>query len=51
VLVVATDKDAAQEWAKVKGVTHVSDQSGAREYAHPTVPPVPFEPLRDRNKD
>lgn len=49
VLVVATDKDAAQEWAKVKGVTHVSDQSGAHEYSHPTVPPVPFEPLRDRN--
>jgi hypothetical protein len=26
----------------------VSDQSGAGEYEHPTAPPVPFQPLRDR---
>lgn len=48
VLVVANDRDSAREWAKVKGVTHVSDQSGAGEYEHPTEPPVPFEPLHDR---
>jgi hypothetical protein len=49
VLVVA-DKDSAQAWAKVKGVTHVSDQGGgAREYEHPNAPPVPFQPLHDRN--
>lgn len=49
VLVVATDTASAQEWAKVGGVTHVSDQAGgARQYAHPTEPPVPFEPLHDR---
>ncbi|MET0532655.1 MAG: hypothetical protein ABW171_00380 [Steroidobacter sp.] len=50
VLVVASSREAAQAWAKVEGVTHVSDQSGgARQYEHPTPPPVSFEPLRDRN--
>jgi len=49
VLVVATDTESAQEWARVKGVTHVSDQGeGKSRYAHPTVPPVPFQPLHDR---
>ncbi|MBL8270185.1 hypothetical protein [Steroidobacter sp.] len=49
VLVVATDHEAAQEWAKAAGVTHVSDQAGgARQYAHPTEPPIAFEPLHDR---
>ena len=49
VLVVARDKASAQEWAKVKGVTHVSDQSGgSNQYAHPNPPVVPFEPLSDR---
>ncbi|HEY5761403.1 MAG TPA: hypothetical protein VIU34_36530 [Steroidobacter sp.] len=49
VLVVASDRDSAQAWAEVQGVTHVSDQSGAGEYEHPTEPPVPFERLRDRS--
>lgn len=49
VLVVAKDKDSAQAWAKVPGVTHVSDQSGgSNQYAHPNEPAVPFEPLHDR---
>jgi hypothetical protein len=49
VLVVARDKESAQAWAKVKGVTHVSDQSGGSDqYAHPNEPAVPFEPLHDR---
>jgi hypothetical protein len=52
VLVIATDKDSAQEWARVKGVTHVSDQAGAAtKYKHPTVPPVPFQPLHDRSAE
>jgi hypothetical protein len=50
VLVVATDKDSAQTWAQVKGVTHVSDQAGgAKEYEHPNAPAVAFEALHDRN--
>lgn len=49
VLVVASDRDSAQAWAKVKGVTHVSDQAGgAKEYEHPTDPPLPFESVNDR---
>ena len=49
VLVVAKDKESAQAWAKVPGVTHVSDQSGgSNQYAHPNEPAVPFEPLHDR---
>jgi len=48
VLVVARGPEAARAWAKVKGVTDVSSQFGDREYEHPTVPPVPFEPLHDR---
>jgi hypothetical protein len=49
VLVVAKDKESAQAWAKVKGVTHVSDQSGgSNQYAHPNQPAVPFEPMHDR---
>lgn len=51
VLVVATDKESAQAWARVEGVTHVSDQSGAKQYEHPTVPPIPFEPLHDRKRN
>lgn len=51
VLVVASDREAAQAWAKVKGVTHVSDQHGPGEYAHPNEPPVSFEPLYDRTDD
>jgi hypothetical protein len=48
VLVIARDKDSAQEWAKVRGVTHVSDQATS-EYGHPNAPPVPFQPLHDRD--
>jgi hypothetical protein len=49
VLVVATDHDAAQAWAKVPGVTHVSDQSGGgKQYEHPNQPAVAFKPLNDR---
>lgn len=51
VLVVARDKASAQAWANVPGVTHVSDQAGgAKEYEHPTVPPISFTPLHDRNR-
>jgi len=49
VLVIARDKESALAWAKVDGVTHVSDQSGGSDqYAHPNEPVVPFEPLHDR---
>lgn len=49
VLVVAKDTESAQAWAKVPGVTHVSDQSGgSNQYAHPNEPAVSFEPLHDR---
>jgi hypothetical protein len=49
VLVVARNKESAQAWDKVPGVTHVSDQSGgSNQYAHPNQPAVPFEPLHDR---
>jgi hypothetical protein len=51
VLVVAADAASAKEWATVPGVTHVSAQSGANEYEHPTEPPVPFEPLHDRTAE
>ncbi len=50
VLVIASGHEAAQTWAKVKGVTHVSDQTGPGQYEHPTEPPVPFHPLHDRKK-
>lgn len=49
VLVVAGDAESARQWAKVKGVTHVANQSGgSNQYAHPNEPAVPFEALRDR---
>ena len=49
VLVIARGQEEARAWAKVKGVTHISDQfGGANQYAHPNPPVVPFEPLRDR---
>jgi hypothetical protein len=47
VLVVAVDRDSAQAWASVPGVTNVSDQ-GNHEYAHPNAPPVSFTPSHDR---
>lgn len=49
VLVVASDPDSARAWARVTGVTHVSDQSGGPgEYEHPNEPAVSFEALHDR---
>jgi hypothetical protein len=48
VLVLARDSESAQVWAKVKGVTHVSDQAGPGAYQHPNPPVVPFEALHDR---
>ena len=47
VLVVANTKADAQAWAKVPGVTHVSDQTAAQ-YKNPNVPPVGFQKLNDR---
>jgi hypothetical protein len=47
VLVVANTRADAQAWAKVPGVTHVSDQTAAQ-YRNPNVPAVPFQVLRDR---
>jgi hypothetical protein len=45
VIVIARNKADAQKWAKVPGVTHVSDQMY---YGHPTPPPVGFKQLTDR---
>ncbi|HKQ83817.1 MAG TPA: hypothetical protein VJS42_16610 [Steroidobacteraceae bacterium] len=45
-IVMARNKADAQAWAKVPGVTHVSDQMY---YGYPTPPPVGFRPLTDRN--
>jgi hypothetical protein len=50
-LVIASGPEAAEAWAKVKGVTHVSSQFGKGQYEHPTEPPVPFTPLHDRKSD
>jgi hypothetical protein len=47
VLVVANSTAEAKGWAKVSGVTHVSDQSTAQ-YKNPTKPPVSFSYLGDR---
>jgi hypothetical protein len=47
VLVIANTKADAQAWAKVKGVTHVSDQTSAQ-YKHPNKPAVSFQKLTDR---
>jgi hypothetical protein len=47
VLVVANTKADAQAWAKIPGVTHVSDQTSAQ-YKNPNTPPVAFQVLRDR---
>ncbi len=47
VLVVANTKADAQAWAKVPGVTHVSDQTAAQ-YKYPNVPAVGFQRLSDR---
>ncbi len=47
VLVIANTKAEAQAWAKVPGVTHVSDQTAAQ-YKNPNPPPVSFQVLKDR---
>jgi hypothetical protein len=47
VLVVANTRADAQAWAKVRGVTHVSDQTTSR-YGYPNTPVVPFQRLTDR---
>lgn len=47
VLIIANSKSQAQAWAKVKGVTHVSDQTSAQ-YKNPNPPPVAFQKLTDR---
>jgi hypothetical protein len=45
VFVIARNTDEARAWAQVKGVTHVSNQTT---YAYPTVPPIGFRLLTDR---
>jgi hypothetical protein len=47
VLVIANSRSEAQAWAKVPGVTHVSDQTSAQ-YKNPNPPPVAFQRLSDR---
>jgi hypothetical protein len=46
VLVIAREGDALK-WARVPGVTHVSDQ---KSYGHPNPPVVQFHPLSDRKR-
>lgn len=47
VLVIANTRADAQAWARVPGVTHVSDQKTSQ-YRHPNVPAVSFQRLSDR---
>lgn len=47
VLVIANTRADAQAWAKVPGVTHVSDQTSAQ-YRYPNTPAVTFQRLSDR---
>jgi hypothetical protein len=47
VLVIANTRADAQAWAKVPGVTHVSDQTSAQ-YRNPNPPAVSFKALSDR---
>lgn len=47
VLVIANSRSEAQAWAKVKGVTHVSDQTSSQ-YKNPNPPAVAFQRLSDR---
>jgi hypothetical protein len=47
VMVIANTKTDAIAWSKVKGVTHVSDQTASR-YAYPNPPVVSFRDLNDR---
>ena len=45
VMVIARTTQEARDWANVKGVTHVSNQTT---YKYPSVPPVGFRDLNDR---
>lgn len=47
VLVIANTRADAQAWARVPGVTHVSDQTSAQ-YKYPNPPAVAFQRLTDR---
>ena len=47
VLVIANTRSEAQAWARVRGVTHVSDQTSAQ-YRYPNPPAVAFQRLTDR---
>lgn len=47
VLVIANTRADAQAWAKVPGVTHVSDQTSVQ-YKNPNPPAVAFQKLTDR---
>ncbi|MFL6618302.1 MAG: hypothetical protein ACJ8MH_06850 [Povalibacter sp.] len=47
VLIIANDTADARAWAKVPGVTHVSNQ-GPGQYKYPNVPVIPFNYLGDR---
>jgi hypothetical protein len=49
VFVIANSKAEALQWAKVPGVTHISDQTSAQ-YKHPNLPAVPFSYLGDRER-
>jgi hypothetical protein len=48
VLVIANSTTDALIWAKVPGVTHVSNQTSSQ-YKYPNVPVLPFSYLGDRN--
>jgi hypothetical protein len=48
VLVLANSTAEAKSWAKLPGVTHVSNQTNAQ-YKYPNPPVVPFNYLGDRN--
>lgn len=47
VLIIANTRSEAQAWARVPGVTHVSDQTSSQ-YRNPNPPAVAFQVLRDR---
>jgi hypothetical protein len=48
VLVIANSTSEALLWAKVPGVTHVSNQSNSQ-YKYPTMPVLPFSYRGDRD--
>jgi len=48
VLVIANTRAEAQQWAKIPGVTHVSDQTTSQ-YRYPNPPAVSFQYLGDRD--